>query len=283
MRCLLTIPVFNEELYVERVLERVRTFPMDVLVVDDGSTDATPAVLRRFPEIRVLRHRSNLGYGKSLIDAFSHGIRSGYDWIITMDCDEQHEPAMLGQFLDRMHTTDADIISGSRYLSETAGQDAPPADRFRINRTVCDLLEQLLGLRLSDSFCGFKAYRVDALKRLHLTETGYAFPLQFWVQCARNDLKIEELPVQRIYQDPNRRFGGGLDDAAVRLQYYLSVLLTELNQPTPALAVESARPGGRRRRARSYATAVVQESGASTSGADASLELESCLGCRLTA
>ena len=82
-------------------------------------------------------------------------------------------------------------------------------------------------MKLTDSFCGFKAHRVAAVRRLRLDEPGYAFPLQFWVQCARAGLRIKEIPVRRIYLDTRREFGGTLDDPAARLQHYLEVLLRE--------------------------------------------------------
>ncbi|MDX2200437.1 MAG: glycosyltransferase family 2 protein [Phycisphaerae bacterium] len=241
MRILLAIPVYNEERHLAGVLRRVLRYDnLDVLAIDDGSTDGTARVLDCFPKVRVILHLENRGYGQSLIDAFAFAREQGYDWVITMDCDEQHEPAQLADFVAAIRKSDADIISGSRYLAAHAEDDAPPADRRQINQTVCLLLDQLLNLRLTDSFCGFKAHRVAALARLNLTEPGYAFPLQFWVQCVRAGLAIEELAVTRIYRDRNRRFGGTLDDPAARLQHYLEVLLTALQaEPVAAPMPES--------------------------------------------
>ena len=66
-------------------------------------------------------------------------------------------------------------------------------------------------LGYDDSFCGFKAHRVSAMRRLRLTEPGYAFPLQLWPQVAVAKLRVTEIPVRLIYNDPNRHFGGSLD------------------------------------------------------------------------
>ncbi len=66
------------------------------------------------------------------------------------------------------------------------------------------------------------------MDRLDLTIPGYAFPMQFWVQCDAHRLTIKELPVKLIYKDATRHFGGILDDPTVRLQHYLEVLTTEL-------------------------------------------------------
>ncbi|MCH7729514.1 MAG: glycosyltransferase family 2 protein, partial [Planctomycetes bacterium] len=85
-------------------------------------------------------------------------------------------------------------------------------------------LNRLLGLELTDAFCGFKAYRVPALKKLRLAESGYAMPIELWVQVAHAELSVIELPVPRIYLEEDRSFGGSLDDATARLEYYYLVL-----------------------------------------------------------
>lgn len=235
MRVLVAIPVFNEEKHLPRVLTAVRRHASHILVVNDGSTDRTAELLRGEVGVCTITHPENRGYGQSLIDAFRFAERRGHDWVITIDCDEQHEPERIPEFVRQIARNDADVISGSRYLASRLDDDEAPRDRRRINHTVNDLLEQLVGLKLTDSFCGFKAHRVAAMQRLALDEPGYAFPLQFWVQCARQQLRIRELPVRRIYRDRSREFGGTLDDPAARLQHYLEVLLNALRRE-PAVA-----------------------------------------------
>lgn len=257
MRILVAVPIFNEERYVARVLREIRKYAratamaegveIRVAVIDDGSTDGTPAVLGRLAamgHIDLITHPENRGYGQSLIDAFAHAAGQGYDWIITMDCDEQHEPCRIPIFVRECLKDDADIISGSRYMMQDA-EGAPPPDRRNINRLVTDLLNASLKLNvvdapfhaanggeasggLTDSFCGFKAHRVSSVKRMHLTIPGYAFPMQFWVQADTLRLRIREIPVKLIYKDATRHFGGILDDPTVRLQHYLEVLTAEI-------------------------------------------------------
>ncbi|TVQ63579.1 MAG: glycosyltransferase family 2 protein [Phycisphaerales bacterium] len=229
MRTLVAIPVYNEQKHVARVLERVLAHASDVLVLDDGSTDATSALLAQFP-VEVICHSTNRGYGRSLADAFRWAQVDGFDWIITMDCDEQHEPAAIPAFLEAAAAGDADIVSGSRYLRQHDGDDLPPPERRTINMHITDELNRRLGLSLTDAFCGFKAYRVAPLATLHLDEPGYAFPLQFWVQAVANRLRIREIPVRLIYNDLNRTFGGPLNDRDVRLRHYRCVLAKELER-----------------------------------------------------
>ena len=233
MRTLVSIPVFNEERYIPRVLSHVLEYADDVLVVDDGSTDRTPQMLCKFP-VEVIRHARNQGYGRSLRDAFAYAACHGFDWVITMDCDEQHEPQAIPGFVAAAAENRWDLVSGSRYKATLDAETAPPADRRYINQTMTAEINQRLGpsfgTELTDAFCGFKAHRVSALKRLALTENGYAFPMQFWVQCAAQGLRVTEIPVKLIYLDLARSFGATLDDPQVRLAHYRQVFHCELER-----------------------------------------------------
>ena len=228
MNILVAIPVFNEEAHLADVLHEVRRYADEILVVDDGSTDRTARILDGEPGLFRIRHLENRGYGQSLIDAFAFAVRHGYDWLITMDCDRQHEPVSIPAFVEAARQGTMDIISGSRYLRPEPGDSRPPPARREINRFITDLLNDTLKLNITDAFCGFKAHRVQSLKRLNITVPGYAMPLQFWVQVARQGLRVGEIPVKLIYHDPERCFGGLLDDPHVRLVHYLEVFAREL-------------------------------------------------------
>jgi len=226
------IPLFNEEATLAEVLAEVRRAvpAADILVVDDGSTDRSGAILvaeaAGDPRLTVITHPENRGYGAALIDGFAHAIARSYEAIVTLDCDAQHEPRQVPQFLAAL--ADADIVSGSRYLDPAVGGDPAPPEREAINRETTACLRALTGYPLTDAWCGFKAYRTAALARMTLTEPGYGMPLQVWIQAARLGLRVKELPVPRIYKNPLRRFWGGLDDAAERRRYYREVLEREL-------------------------------------------------------
>jgi len=225
---LLGIPVYNEEVHVTKVLSEIRDFAACILVIDDGSTDDTPLLLASQP-VEVIRHAENRGYGRSMQDMLRWAKFDGYDWLITMDCDEQHEPAAIPDFIDAIGRDTADVISGSRYLCSNA-DETPPEDRRVINATITEELNRRLGLSLTDAFCGFKAYRVQACERLTLDVNGYDFPMQFWAQAAAHGLIIEELPVRLIYNDPSRSFGGPLDDPGTRLDHYRRTMHDEIER-----------------------------------------------------
>lgn len=221
MRILTAIPVHNEESHLESVLTEVLRFSDNVLVVDDGSTDRTPELLGNFPTVEVIRHPVNRGYGAGLRSAFEWTLRHGYDGLVTLDCDGQHEPSLIPTIAARL--ADADLVSGSRYLQIFDPSQVPPEERRRINVEVTRWLNECLGLNLTDAFCGFKAYRASALSVFDITDDGYAMPLQVWVQAVEHGLSIVEVPVPLIYLDESRAFGGALDQADYRLNHYRSV------------------------------------------------------------
>jgi len=228
-KILIGIPVYNEANYVQEVLDEVRTQGHDILVVDDGSTDETPMLLARQP-VEVARHAVNRGYGRSMQDMLRWAACGGYEWLITMDCDRQHEPASIPNFIECITCDDADVISGSRYLDVEAGSDAPPPDRQSINKDITSELNARLDLSLTDAFCGFKAYRIKACASLPLDVDGYDFPMQFWVQAVASGLRIVEIPVRLIYNDPSRTFGGPLDIPAERRRHYEETLHREIGR-----------------------------------------------------
>jgi len=231
MKVLTAIPVFNEERHLRHVLQEVRRHAENLLIVNDGSTDRTGDILAEYPELNVVTHAANRGYGSALISAFDFFRLSDFDVLVTMDCDGQHEPGRIPVLLEAIH--DADIVSGSRYLRDFRQNGlATPVERRQINQTITAELNELLGLHLTDAFCGFKAYRREAMAPLHVTETGWGMPLQLWVQAARAGLRIKEVGVPRLYLDPNRSFGGGLDDAEQRLAYYRKVIHDALAEST---------------------------------------------------
>ncbi|MEN6405411.1 MAG: glycosyltransferase family 2 protein [Thermoguttaceae bacterium] len=227
------MPVYNEAAHVTGAVAGALCYCHDVLVVDDGSTDGTAALLHPRDDVHLIVHPANRGYGAALRTAFDFALRGGYDVLVTIDCDGQHQPQLIPKFVERLQADDADVVSGSRYLRRFPGDSEPPGDRRRINQLVLEELRRRLGLSLTDAFCGFKAYRVSSLARMHTVESGYAMPLELWARAAQWGMRIVEMPVPMIYLDPNRSFGGVLDDADTRLAMYRSVLDAALRESWP--------------------------------------------------
>jgi len=148
--------------------------------------------------------------------------------VVTMDCDEQHEPHLIPALLGSLRGHD--IVSGSRYLPASERGQRAPVERERINREISAMLRAKTGYAISDAFCGFKAYRVAALRRLGLDEPSYAMPLQLWIQAACAGLRLRELAVGRIYPSLGRSFPGLLDDPSTRRRHYIHTIQREVRR-----------------------------------------------------
>ena len=222
MKWLTAVPVYNEAKSVSAVLAEVRRYAPDILVIDDGSRDGTAQLLKAEPGLTVLTHPQNRGYGAALKTAFEYAKARDYDVLVTMDCDGQHEPARIPVLLEAMHGVD--IVSGSRYYRDFRQDTPAPTDRRFINATITSELNDQFGLNITDAFCGFKAYDRRAIELLTVTETGWGMPLELWVEAARLGLTVREIGVPRLYLDPNRAFGGLLNDPDERLRYYRDVI-----------------------------------------------------------
>lgn len=217
------MPVYNEVGSVAFVLDAVRVhYDGEVLVVDDGSTDGTGAVLASRSDVTVVTHPTNGGYGRALAEGIAIARARGVSKLVTMDCDGQHEPCHIRQFLMALDGG-ADIVSGSRYLPDSRSVGVAPENRREINERVTDEVNRVTGWTLTDAFCGFKAYRLSSLDDIRLEEPGYAMPVELWAKAYRKGLVVQELAVERIYYDHDRSFGQDLDDPEARFGYYMRV------------------------------------------------------------
>lgn len=227
---LVFIPVYNEENSIRGVVNEIwhTTNNVDILIIDDGSTDNTPHIVQQTEDIYTIRHPQNEGYGKTLIDGFNYADEKGYQYVITIDSDKQHQPGEINKFIRAVDQYGSDIITGSRYLNISHEEiKKAPEDRIRINRKITEMINQMTGFQLTDSFCGFKLYRVETLRKLRLTETGYGLPLQLWIQAWKKGLSVTEIPVQLIYFDHTPEQTSSWSNMFRRYKYYLQIIQKE--------------------------------------------------------
>ena len=229
---LVIMPVFNEEYRIQRVINQVLKFSnVDLVVVNDGSTDRTNEILEKYysDEIEIIHHKENLGYGAALITGFNYAIKNNYEIVITIDADGQHDPIYIPMFLDEIKKG-YDIVSGTRYHPQSPIRTHILENPKKINDEIVEFLKYKLGIFITDAFCGFKAYRMDKLVELNLTVTDYAFPLQVWVQAFMKGFRIKEIPVPLIFTNPRRNYDkilGSIEDA---IQYFKKVVINEIEK-----------------------------------------------------
>jgi len=217
---LAVVPAFNESEAIGGVVSELRAVspPVDVVVVDDGSSDGT-ARLAETAGARVLRLPINLGIGGAVQTGFRYAARNGYDAVIQVDGDGQHVPSEIPALLEAMSGTGADVVIGSRFLA-ARGYTTSPARR--IGTRVFSLFNSLaLGRRITDNTSGFRAYNARAVRFLSENyPQDYPEP-ESVVLLGRNGFSIREVPVRMR----EREHGRSSISAFGSVYYMVKVLL----------------------------------------------------------
>lgn len=229
------IPAFRESGRVGHVVRAIRAqgLGLDIVVVDDGSPDATAAEATA-AGATVVSHPYNLGYGCALHTGYCFAWRSGYQRVLQMDADGQHDPAMLCRLVEALDRG-ADVVLGSRYLD-----DAPPPTspmKLLATRMFALIASRWTGMRITDPTSGFQGLSRAALECV----VNDGFPEDYpdtdvLVQHHRAGLKLAEIPVRM-----HVRKGGLSMHRGARIAYYgykmlLTLVLLPIRRPTPLRA-----------------------------------------------
>lgn len=217
---LVAIPAFNEQANIESVVHRVReALPdLDLLVVDDGSSDDTEAILRRLG-IQTASHLCNLGYGRAIQTAIKYARRRGYRALITLDADGQHQPEQLHAMLVCFESEGWDYLVGSRYVSSRDYSDAPMGRRLGMQ--LFSLVTKLAtGRRIYDTTSGLKIIRSSVYEPLTLWHF-VDFHAEAIVYLTRLGYRVGEFPVTMC----ERVHGASMYSALSHLVYPLMTSL----------------------------------------------------------
>ena len=206
------IAAFNEAAVIRSVVGEVVAAGWPVVVVDDGSRDATAAAAR-MAGVVVLRHAVNLGQGAALQTGIDYALRRGAARIVTFDADGQHRVEDIPVLLDALG--DVDIALGSRFLGSVEGASA---GRRALLRTATVVSNGMSGLRLTDAHCGLRAFRASAAPRLRITQDRMAHASELLRKIKTSALRVAEVPVTIRYTDYSMR-KGQRGFAAVRILF----------------------------------------------------------------
>jgi glycosyltransferase involved in cell wall biosynthesis len=192
VRTLIVIPAYNEASSITAVVTGIRaTFGGDVLVIDDGSEDATAVEARR-AGAHVLQHACNLGIGATVQTGFLYALAYGYDLAIRVDGDGQHDPSYIPQFLEILSAGAADIVVGSRFLGR-AGYQSTVVRRAGI--VILAVISALVGTRITDPTSGYWGVNRRALQLLARHQPDDYPETQGLVIASRAGCRIQEIPV----------------------------------------------------------------------------------------
>jgi glycosyltransferase involved in cell wall biosynthesis len=185
------VPAWNEAARIRPVLEAVSQH-LPMLVVDDGSVDDTPAVAQE-AGATVVCHARNQGKGVALQSGFKWAMDRGYDAVLTLDADGQHDPADIPAFLAAYQADRWDLIVGKRDFSQM------PFPRLYTNPFGSWLLSLVLGTPIYDNQSGYRLYTRRLLEVLDLTTTGFELEVEVIVQAVYKGMRIGWVDIRTIY------------------------------------------------------------------------------------
>jgi dolichol-phosphate mannosyltransferase len=199
-RLLVTICTYNERDNIASLAPEVRRqLPdADLLVIDDNSPDGTADIVRQLqaadPHIHLLLRTQKAGLGAATLAGFQHGLDQGYDFLLNMDADWSHPPALLPQLQAAM--ADADVAVASRYVTG-GGIEGWSWKRHFMSRGVNVYSRLLLGLTIRDCSGAYRCYRASKLREIDFARFrsgGYAFQEELLYRCMRVGCRVREIP-----------------------------------------------------------------------------------------
>jgi glycosyltransferase involved in cell wall biosynthesis len=213
------VPAFDCERTVADVVRGVRRHLAHVVVVDDGSRDATAAAAGE-AGARVLRLATNHGKGAALRRGLDEVASLSPEAVVLLDADGQHDPDDLPAFLALWDERRPDLVIGARLADR---RRIPPA-RFWTNYIGSRILSWMTGRELEDSQSGYRLLAADLLRRMELTSDGYAIESEMLIKAARAGGRIEHVRVRTIYNDGGSHFRPVLDTFRIsRASIYFKV------------------------------------------------------------
>ena len=200
------IPAFAEESYVGEVVHAARAHGASVLVVDDGSPDAT-AQRAEEAGAQVIRHACNRGKGAALETGCRVAREQRFEVVVTLDADGQHDPAELRHFIEAYQRTGIPVLIGSRM----AEVDTMPWVRRATNRFMSWLLSRMMGQYVPDTQCGYRLYRSDVLPLVVAGAQGFAAESEVLLRLAARGVRMDSVRIRTLYGKRKSKIRPGRD------------------------------------------------------------------------
>lgn len=229
-KTLVLIPAFNEAERIGPVIDGVRRHApdADILVVDDGSTDAT-AVVARETCACVVSHTFNLGVGSALQTGYKYAFRAGYSFVVQLDADGQHDPVYVQLLLSTLMKTQADLVIGSRFLSDNYHTMTYPR-RIGV-RLFAWLLSILIHERITDPTSGFRAMTRRVLQFCTQDTYGFDYPdADFLLTLHRSGFILTEVPIEVKPRSSGKSQHHGLKPVYYFTKMFLSIFIILLRE-----------------------------------------------------
>lgn len=187
------IPFYNEKNTLGKVIEETSKYVQHIFAVNDGSADDVYLEERKSPNVSFVELGKNFGKGKALREGFSAAISSGFETVITLDADLQHNPEFIPKLIDGLKIYD--IVIGNRLKNLTT----MPLQRRMSNKLTSFFLTKKTGQQIFDSQCGFRAYSAKVLKEIQTVYNGFEAESEILIKAARKGFRIGFVEVPTIY------------------------------------------------------------------------------------
>ncbi len=200
--CCILVPTYNNEGTLQRVLDGLLERTTDILVVNDGATDGTAAILKSYTQIHQIHFPKNKGKGSALQAGFAKALSLGYDYAITIDSDGQHFPEDVPVFLEALKNgnTKNALYIGARNMAQS---DVPGKSSF--GNTFSNFWFWFeTGKWLKDTQCGYRLYPLKEIEKLRLYTPKFEFEIEVIVKAAWNGTLVENVPVKISYDETER-------------------------------------------------------------------------------
>ncbi len=195
MKILTVIPTYNNETTISQVAQKALKNGIDVLVINDGSTDKTSDELSKISGINIISIPENYGKGNALREAFKWAIKNGYTNLISIDADGQHDPAEIPKFIKQMEENENCIIIGTR---DFCSAKVPLASR--LGRKYSNLAFRLVtGISLTDTQSGFRLYPLKKLSPLISNKDRYDFEMDVLLNAVITGFQVREIKISVHY------------------------------------------------------------------------------------
>lgn len=195
MKICVVIPAYNEEVAIGNLVKELKALGIDVIVINDGSTDKTEIIARE-NGAKVFGWKKNMGKGVALRCGFRLAKDSDYDGVVTMDADGQHKAEDIIKFIEAASCSNADMIIGNRMTNVYK----MPHIRQLVNGVMSCILSRIIHQRIPDSQCGYRFVRRDALAKMHLSSCNYEIESELLLEAARQGMRVLSIPILTIYQ-----------------------------------------------------------------------------------
>ncbi len=197
LNCVVLIPTYNNAGTLLQVIDAVRCYATDIMVVNDGSTDDTAALLAAQPDLHTIGYGRNRGKGYALKIGLREAARLGYAYAITIDSDGQHYADDIAVFVAAAEQKPNTLFVGARNLQ---AENMPQRNTFA-NRFSNFWYWAETGIKLTDTQSGFRLYPLAKLAKMRFITSRYEFEVEVLVRAAWRGIKVENVPI-KVYYPP---------------------------------------------------------------------------------